>query len=256
MTLAWILLLGSAAIAGAVNSIAGGGTLLTFPVLMSVLGGTPDAAKIANMTSTIALVPGSVAAIWGYRDDFARAKFWAITFGIPSFVGGIIGALLLVWAPAEDFRRAIPWLLLLATLLFAFQPQMARWFGIGGHHERPTRTRIILLCFTQVLCGIYGGFFGAGNGILMLANLALAGLENIHEMNALKSLFAAVINGVAVVLFVWDGNVIWTYALPMAGAAIAGGYWGAKNAKKVPKERVRLAIIAVGTLSTILFFYR
>ena len=157
---------------GAVNSVAGGGTLLTFPALFSVLGGTAGASVIANATSTVALVPGSAAAMWGYRRGVKAVAHWAWLLIWPSLLGGLIGSLLVAELPPRTFEMLVPWLILTAALLFALQPSISRWLGIGRLPRQVSPRRAAGVALLQFLIAIYGGYFGAGIGILMLSGLA------------------------------------------------------------------------------------
>jgi uncharacterized protein len=240
----WLCL--SAFAAGAVNSVAGGGTLLSFPTLVWVLGGSAEAAVIANATSTVALLPGSLASMGGYRREFAGSGRWIRWLLLPSLLGGMVGSLLVITLDAESFRRLVPWLILTATLLFLFQPTIAKLTGIGQTHAEPTRGTMLGIVAFQFLVAVYGGYFGAGIGILMLSALSMMGIGDIHRMNALKSLFGTGINLLAAIVFVIGGQVNWQYALPMTGAAILGGYWGAHFARQLDKRLVRGLVIAIG----------
>lgn len=244
MTFFWLCL--AAFFAGAVNSVAGGGTLLTFPTLIWVLGGTPVAAVTANATSTVALLPGSVGSMWGYRREFAGTRRWVIWLLTPSFLGGMLGSWLLVVLPAEWFKLLIPWLILTATSLLAFQPLIARWTGVGKPHEQPTMLTVWGIVGFQFLVAVYGGYFGAGIGILMLSALSLIGVGDFHQMNALKSLFGSAINLVAAAIFIIGGQVNWRYAFPMAVAAVLGGFWGAAIARRLDRGLVRRFVVALG----------
>ncbi len=236
----WTLLTTAAWLAGAVNSIAGGGTLFTFSSLMLVLG--PIA---ANATSTTALLPGSLAASWGYRRELreSRAHLWRL--GPPSLIGGVIGSLLLARLPERVFSNLVPWLLFGATVLLLVQPWLSRRLG-AVPHEKPTPRTMAAIVFFQLLVGIYGGYFGAGIGILMLSSLAFVGIPNIHQMNAVKSVLAAMMNATTVVVFVLAGVIVWKYALVMAVAATIGGYLGARIARRLKVSVVRAIVVAVG----------
>ena len=252
MPLFWLCL--SAFAAGAVNSVAGGGTLLSFPTLVWVLGGTAEAAVIANATSTVALLPGSLASMGGYRREFVGTGRWIRWLMAPSLAGGMVGSLLLVMLDPESFRRLVPWLILTATLLFLLQPTIAQWTGIGQAHSEPTRGMMLGIVAFQFLVAVYGGYFGAGIGILMLSALSMMGIGDIHQMNALKSLFGTGINLLAAIVFVISNQVEWRYAAPMTVAAILGGYFGAHFARRLDKRVVRAMVIAIGfTLATYYF---
>jgi uncharacterized membrane protein YfcA len=247
----YILLCLSAVAAGAVNSIAGGGTLLTFPSLLTVVEPV-----VANATSTVALVPGSLASGWGYRREMQAARRWLVILIWPSLLGGAAGALLVTELDPEYFEALVPWLLLTAATLFLFQPAIARLTGIGKSHELPnSRMRFGIIAF-QFLVAVYGGYFGAGIGILMLSSLSLMGISDIHQMNALKCILGACINGVAVVVFIVEKKVDWPFALLMSVACIVGGYLGARFARRLNSNVVRWLVIVIGFGLAGHFFYR
>ena len=240
--------------AGAVNSVAGGGTLLTFPALIWILGPTAAASVAANATSTVALFPGSLAAIWGYRREMAEQARWIIPLLIPSVIGSLFGTWLVVTQPAKIFQDLVPWLILVASALFLLQPTISKWTGIGLPHAAPSRATMAGIVFFQLLVAVYGGYFGAGIGILMLSSLSLMGIGNIHQMNALKSVLASSINGMAVFIFILKGSVNWHYAVPMIGAGILGGFAGASVARRLDKNVIRWVVILIGFgLSTYYF---
>lgn len=243
-------LCGSAFAAGAVNALAGGGTLLTFPALMAA-GVSP---VVANGTSTAALVPGSLAGTWGYRRELAVSTAWTRLLLWPSLAGGLIGAALVVALPEHYFTRLIPWLILTATVLFLMQPVIARWTGIGQAHAEASRAGRTGLIAFQFLVALYGGYFGAGIGILMLSALSLMGLADVHRMNAVKTLLAALINGLAVAVFAASGAVNWRFAGLMAVAAALGGFAGAHYGRLIPREVVRWIVIAIGLALAVKYF--
>jgi uncharacterized protein len=236
----------TALIGGAVNSIAGGGTLITFPALLAAL--TPlygaGAGVLANATSTVALVPGSFAAAWGYRQKLSDARRWLALLIAPSLVGGVIGSLLLTRLNPAYFDALVPWLILVATLLLLIDSVRRRKPAPERTHH--SRHSIVGLIAFQLVVSIYGGYFGAGIGILMLASLAMMGIGDINRMNAVKTVLTVCINGVSVVIFLWQGDVLLEYALPMAAASILGGYVGARLALKVDPRRVRVFVILIG----------
>jgi len=224
-----------------VNSVAGGGTLLTFPTLLW-LGMDP---KVANATSTVALWPGSLGAAVGYRRELGTQKPLLRRLALPSLLGGGAGAALLLVTPSVVFERLVPWLILLATALFMAQEPIQRWL------KRPTagppsRARAAATLAGHFAVAVYGGYFGAGMGIMVLAVLGLLGVEDIHAANGLKMVLGALINGVAVVSFAAAGIVAWPQALVMAAAAIAGGWGGAAIARWVGRVWVRRAVVAIG----------
>jgi uncharacterized membrane protein YfcA len=244
---AYIFLACAAFAGGLINSVAGGGSFITFPAL--VFTGVPSI--IANASSTLALFPGSFASAWAYRDDFKRSEGFPFRpMLIVSLAGGIAGALLLLHTPQRTFDSVIPWLMLGGTLLFTFGPRISpvlqRMFHIGP---------ISLICI-QALVAIYGGYFGGAIGIMMLAAWSLFGLEDIHVMNANKTLLAGAMNGVAVVLFVVARKIWWPQTLVMLVAAVIGNYTGATTAKAVNPRYVRNAVTIISLAITIAFFLR
>jgi uncharacterized membrane protein YfcA len=248
------LLIGAAAFAaGVINSIAGGGTLISFPTMVW-LGRPPI---MANATNAVALWPGSLSAMFGYREDLGRVRRWLLLLMIPSVAGGAIGAVLLLHTSEKTFARLVPFLILGATLLLAAQELISRTLNlIAKAHETPTAGWVVFVFTFQLLVGLYGGYFGAGMGILMLAALGLIGLTDLHEMNGLKNLLAVCINGVAAIYFAISGAVLWVDAIVMALAAIAGGFAGAKLAKRLGRRFVRGAVVAIGLTMTIALFLK
>lgn len=245
-----LLVVAAAAVGGAINSIAGGGTLVTFPALVG-LGVTPI---VANATSTVALWPGALGSMWGYRAELAGARAWAVRFALPSVVGGLAGAILLLRTPADRFDQIVPFLVLGATLLFAIQkPLMTALRGrADGGATRADPTAVPPspgLIAAQFLIAVYGGYFGAGIGILMLATLGFMGFTNIHRMNGLKNWGGFCMNVVAAATFAAKGFVNWPVAIAMAAGALAGGYGGSRLAQRVPQQWVRRVVVAVGALA-------
>jgi uncharacterized membrane protein YfcA len=233
----------AAAGAGVVNALAGGGTLLTFPALTAIVP-----AVVANGTSTVALMPGSFASILGYRRELQKVRRWAAILCLPSIAGGLIGVELVIRFP-NYFDRLVPWLILIATMMFIAQPLVAR-IARTGHKPWPTWLALLV----QFLISIYGGYFGAGMGIVMLAVYAFMGMPDIHTMNAVKSVQAVVINVVAAIGFIRVNLVVWQYSLIMAVAAIIGGYYGAHYGRRLNRSVVRGIVIGIGlTLSAFYF---
>lgn len=247
-----IILCTSAFAAGVMNSVAGGGTLLTFPALMAVV-----APASANATSTVALLPGSFAGAWGYRKELAPARNFAIRMIPPSLVGGAIGALLLVSFPRR-FGELVPWLILTAATLFLIQQPISQYLrkrqeklGILPTDEvkfNPGKTsfKMAILIGFQFLVAVYGGYFGAGIGILMLTSLGFMGLQNIHHANAVKTLLASLINSISILIFMSGDLINWTYAIEMAVSAVIGGYCGANVARRLPPTYVRWTVVLIG----------
>jgi uncharacterized membrane protein YfcA len=237
-------LLAASAGAGVMNALAGGGTILTFPTL--VLLGVP--AIQANATSTVALLPGAAASMAGYRREVATHRAWLKTLFLPSLVGGAIGSVLLLKTPEKLFASLAPFLVLFATLLFILQIVLAKRGGDTETHapHGPTNARWGVATLAQLAVAIYGGYFGAGIGILMLVVLGFLGLTDIHAMNGLKNFFGITINLVAAAWFIWNGAVLWPIALVMVAGATVGGYAGARFARRIGKEKARAAVVVIG----------
>ncbi len=232
----------AAFVAGAINSVAGGGTLISFPTLIW-LG---LSSVTANATSTAAIWPGSLGGMAGYRKELRNTPPRMLALVLPSMIGGIAGALLLRWTPPAIFDRLVPFLILFATLLFMAQQPVQRRLqtaGVTGHESAKWLGGAMVF---QLLVALYGGYFGAGIGILMLAALSILGLTDIHEMNALKNFFAVCINGVAAVYFIAMKMVYWPDVMIMAVGAIAGGYGGAGIARRIGRTAVRRIVIGIG----------
>jgi uncharacterized membrane protein YfcA len=283
----------AAYIAGVMNALAGGGTILTFPALIWI-GLDP---VVANITSTIALLPGALSSFFGYRKEVIDSRKWIKLFFLPSFTGGLLGALLLLLTPAKFFAAIVPFLILFATVLFALQEPITRKMRGGSGAPKPLDTAettpvvsgsanqsvpspqnhlsdkqvsesqndigqdlqfyhvskkwLAGAVVVQFLVAVYGGYFGAGMGILMLATLGLLGLTDIHQMNGLKNLLGFSINSIAAASFIMSGNVKWSAAGIMAIASILGGYSGAKLARRFGRTFARRAVIAIGVIMTI-----
>lgn len=234
----------AATIGGALNSVAGGGSFLTLPALL--YGGITPVA--ANATSTLALWPGSVSSAFAYRHEFKTTG--ARLFGLlaASLAGGLIGALLLVRTSDTSFLSLLPWLMLLAAGTFTFGRRRP------AHDSAPHSLWMVL--GLQFAIAIYGGYFGGGMGVMMLATLSLAGMTDIHEMNGLKSLLGATINGVALVEFVFRHAIVWQPGLVMVAGSVLGGYAGASVARRVDRRKVRTLATVVAWVMTIYFFVR
>jgi len=242
------LLVVASLLAGALNAVAGGGSFLTFPAL--VLAGVPPV--IANATSTVALLPGTFASAWVYRRDIgaARGQLPMTAFVVVSLIGGAAGSILLLLTPEQLFAAIVPWLLLFGTLVFALGRPLTDALRRHAHVGVPA------LVVTQALIGIYGGYFGGGIGILMLAMLGLYGMTEIHAMNGVKTVLAGCMNIVAAAIFIVARAVWWREALIMLFAAIAGGWIGPVVARRVAPARLRLFVVGVGLVMTVWFFAR
>jgi uncharacterized membrane protein YfcA len=248
-----ILLFVAAVLAGAMNSVAGGGSFIAFPTL--IFTGVPPIP--ANATNTVALWPGAVASVGAYRHRLPRSARIMVPLVTISLIGGVLGAVLLLHTPQTTFMHLVSYLFAIATLLFAFGKRLTRRLShlvkSAGPPSWPTIAGIALL---QLLISVYGGFFGGGIGILMLAMLEMIRMEDIHAMNGLKALLAASINGAAVVTFILAGKVEWPQASLMIAGAIAGGYGGAHFAQKLDPRWIRAAVISVGTGMTLYFLWK
>jgi len=244
-----LLAFGAAFLAGAINSVAGGGTLVSFPALIWL--GLPS--TIANATSTVAIWPGSLGGMLGFRENLRGMERRMYALIAPSLVGGIAGAILLRLTPTSVFDRLVPLLILFATCLFMAQDAVQRILKIGPRSSEGSLAGALAF---QLVVGLYGGYFGAGLGIMMLAALSIIGLTDIHQMNGLKNLLALCINGVAALYFVWKGMVYWPDVIVMAIGAIAGGVGGAGIAKRLGRVAVRRVVIAVGLVMAVKLMLR
>ncbi|MBP1688472.1 MAG: hypothetical protein H6Q33_4615 [Deltaproteobacteria bacterium] len=238
-------------VAGAVNSVAGGGSLISFPALVAF--GQP--AILANATNTAALWPGSLSSALAYKRDTLIHRDLLITLLLPSVAGGLLGALVLVSTPPELFDRVVPFLVLFATLLFALRDPISRLTGSSAQgEERVTKGGRMGGFFFQLFVATYGGYFGAGIGILMLGSLSVMGLRDIHRMNGLKTILGMLINVIAFVFFAAKGLVVWPLALLMAAGAVSGGWVGARTAKRVDQRWIRRFVIVVGVVVSVWLF--
>lgn len=252
----------AAFIAGGINSVAGGGTLVSFPVLVAL--GLP--ALNANATNTVGIWPGSLGSIFGFRRELARVareESWLLWLLAPATAGGLGGAILLKVTPSSLFDWIIPWLILFATVLFIVQAPVRRRLEAAANVRRaagqpghPSGGWIAFAAIVQFIVGIYGGYFGAGISIMMLAVLGILGMTDILEMNALTSLLSAGINGIAGILFIVAGLIAWPYVAVMAVGSVLGGYGAAGVARKIGKATIRRFIIFVGITIAIAMFYR
>jgi hypothetical protein len=244
--------------AGVMNAMAGGGTILTFPSLVFL--GLPSIA--ANATSTVALLPASLTSLYGFRDDVRMYQGWLKRLFLPSLIGGAVGSVLLLRTPEKTFAFLAPLLILFATVLFMVQGLLARWTAAQktdpppAAQEDPSRGRWALTILLQLGVAIYGGYFGAGIGILMLALLGFLGLSNIHAANGIKNLLSFCINLVAAAYFIFKGAVVWPAALVIVGGGAVGGYAGARFAKRIGKEKARAAVVVIGLVVTAILFWQ
>jgi uncharacterized membrane protein YfcA len=247
-----LLMFAAAFFAGVVNSIAGGGTLLTFPVLIW-LGLDP---KVANATSTVALWPGLFGGLIGYRGEMRDSSQILIRLGAISLIGGGVGAWLLIATPSPVFARLVPFLILFATVLFMIQGPVNRWLRLPSEGGESMNAWWSFAIAVQFFSAVYGGYFGAGNGIWMLAVMGLLGMNDIHRANGIKNFLGICINCVAVISFSIAHLVAWPKALFMAVGALAGGYVGSRSAQRVGRTFIRRAIVAIGFAITIVLLWR
>ncbi len=247
------LLFGTAAIAGALNSIAGGGSFLSFPLLLFL--GIPSVQ--ANATNTVALWPGTLASTGAYRKSLNQNLLRAmLPLALSTLVGSLIGAWLLLHTRQRTFDKLVPWLLLFGTLLFSVRGKITKWAGVNHAGGKPSSKTVAWIALLQGLLGIYIGYFGAGVGIVMLPLLVLMGIDNIHSLSGVRTLVITCGNAVAVAVFISAHAVLWPIALVMTLGAILGGYAGAYFAQKMPPKTVGYLMIAIGFGMSAYFFWR
>lgn len=243
---------GAAFLAGAINSVAGGGTMISFPVLVA-LGLNP---VVANATNTVGIWPGSLGSIWGFRKELAQVNrriFWLL---MPALVGGLTGAMLLRVTPPETFEVMVPWLIFFATVLFMVQARVQQRLKSVEAAKHAGAKWLTVALVVQFGVAIYGGFFGAGMSIMALSVLGLLGMTDMFEMNATTNLLGCAINGTAGIFFICAGLVAWPYALAMTIGSLSGGYGAAGIARKIGKAAVRRFVIFVGLSITVTMFVR
>jgi uncharacterized membrane protein YfcA len=259
----WVGLAGFGA--AMMNAIAGGGTMLTFPALLAA--GLPPV--LANTTSTVALGVGMPGGVWAFRKHLPSVSGWIWPLGVASVLGGVAGGVLLLALPAGVFEALVPWLLLLATALFVLNEPLVAWLNrrqaaaavragvsataASGVPGEPTAPRAWGVAF-QLLVGLYGGYFGAGIGIMMLAGLSLLGLREINRLNALKALLALLVNSTSIVYFIARGQVDWPLAFWLMAGSIPGSIVGARLAQRIPARWVRRIAAAIGISIAVSFW--
>ncbi|GBG01033.1 UPF0721 transmembrane protein [Azospira sp. I13] len=258
MDLLTIFLVGGGAfLAGGMNAMAGGGTFFSFPALLAA--GVPPVT--ANASNTVALWPASLSSAWAYRRELLRHKSWVILLTVVALIGGLTGGLLLLATSNAAFAKLIPWLLLTATALFAFSGQVSKLVAwskarLGLKTDAEAGRKSVGGTLFQLAVSIYGGFFGAGQGILMLAALSIQGLEDMQELNAIKNWLSAINYTVSGLTFIIAGAISWPHTLLMLVTAMAGGYAGAALARRLPALWLRRLVVAVGTVLTIIYFVK
>lgn len=255
MTCLSVFLFFTAFVGSALNSVAGGGSFLALPALLFA-GVSP---VTANATTTMALWPGAVSSAIAYRRDIRLTGVRLVVLAGASLVGGLLGAIMLVRTSDTSFMRLLPWLMLAAAVTFTFGGRRKATEVAPPPSDRRApwwRREIVALAVMQLAIAIYGGYFGGGMGIMMLATLAIAGMTDIHEMNGLKSVLGAVINGVALVEFIASGSVAWAPGLVMVGGGVIGGYAGASVARHIARAHIRKFVVATAWIMTAYFFVR
>jgi uncharacterized protein len=235
-------------VAGALNSVAGGGTLVTYPALVFV-GLHP---VVANATSTLALWPGYVAATIGFRRELAGTRRLLVALAGPSLAGGIVGAILLLLTPNHTFALIAPFLILVAAVLLLWQDRHPP----RAHEERLSGRAWATLIAYQFAAAVYGGYFGAGLGFVLLVGYGMFGTSDFLRSSGLKNATTVLINGVALAYFVARGAVVWSDGLAMAAGAIAGGYGGATLARRVGARRIRRTVVAIGFVMAVALLVR
>jgi uncharacterized protein len=246
-----IFLFAAGALGGALNAVAGGGSFIAFPALLF----TGVGAVAANATNTLALWVGVTASGGAYRKHLNISKRVMVPLIATSVVGGLVGAMLLIRTPAQTFLRVLPWLMLGATLLFAFGKHLTGRISAGISHES-SNAAVAGASIFELLVAIYGGYFGGGIGIMNLAMLAAVGMTDMHAMNALKVVLGGVINGVATFTFIVTGALAWKQGIVMTLGALVGGYFAAHYAQRLPQSWIRAFVIIVGSAMTVYFFFR
>ena len=249
----WLWLTVAAFIAGVLNAVAGGGSFLLFPAMLSMRMLPVQ----ANATNTVALWPGQLTSIAAYRDDIRKNRRMAIVLGLAGLLGGTAGAVVLLNTPQMTFLHMVPWLLLIAASIFAASGPVSRWLErrklAAGLAPQPQR-RLPVFLSTIVVC-FYIGYFGAGAGFLMITLLSLFGYQDLNEINALKVVSTTMANGIAFVIFVFNGQVVWRYCLLAMITCAIGGYTSARFARMIPQSVLRGLVIFIGFSMAAWFFW-
>jgi uncharacterized membrane protein YfcA len=250
----WIWLAVAAFLAGVLNAVAGGGSFLSFPAML----GMKILPVQANASNTVALWPGQVTSIWAYRHDIGKNLRLAWPMGLAGLLGGTAGAVVLLNTPQRTFMRLVPWLLLVAALIFAASGPVSRWLQRrkGARAGQMHSPRLVPIFFCTIAVCFYVGYFGAGAGFLLITMLSLFGCEDLHEINALKVVSNTMANGVAFLIFVVDGQVVWRYCLLAMVTCAIGGYSSARFAKLVPQKILRGLVVGIGLTMAAWFFWR
>ena len=255
-----LALFGAGIAAGTINAVVGSGTLITFPTLLA-LGYPP---VLANVTNNVGLVPGVLSGVHGYRAELAGQRNRVRRLGSASLCGGLVGAILLLVLPADAFEAIVPVLICVALVMVVLQPRLARWVaarqqarpeqGPGGHGSGGRGAEAVggPVLWVLVFCtGVYGGYFGAAQGVLLIGLLGVAFDDTLQRVNAVKNVLAAVVNGVAAVVFIAFSHVAWGAAALLAVGSILGGQLGAHVGRQLPPWRLRVVIICVGVAALV-----
>jgi uncharacterized membrane protein YfcA len=242
-------------LAGVLNTIAGGGSFLSLPALLQVMAmqGGKVGSVSAQATNNVALWPGQLTSVYAYRSDLKNHAKRLLPLSIAAFVGGLSGAWLLLITPNKRFLVLLPWLLLFAAVMFSLSEPLGRWLAARSKAGAARSDFWLIVGMAVVSC--YVGYFGAGGGFLVMALFGLCGVTNIHEMNALKVVTAAVSIGIAVVWFIWNGRVVWSYCWQMAVLAAIGGYVAARFSKRINQTWMRRIVAAIGYVTAAYFFW-
>jgi uncharacterized membrane protein YfcA len=257
------LIFGSSIFAGLANAIAGGGTFFSFPALTA--GGLSS--LVANATNAVAVTPGHLLAAVTYREILGRSKTRLIILGVASALGAIAGAYLLTITSAATFAKLVPWLLLFATVSFAGGPYLQKAINAKKAPEKtaeqasdPEKEKSsgvsVKGSISYFLASIYGGYFGAGQGIVLMTILTLTGVSDVQEANALKNAIATIVSLIAVIVLAFKGFILWKYGIPMIIGATIGGLFGGKLAKRMNKQTLRAIVIVIGTVLTVSYFVK
>ena len=258
MSWSWLWLTIAAFIAGVLNAVAGGGSFLLFPAIL----GMKVLPVQANATNTVALWPGQLTSIAAYREDVRRNFKVAVPMAFAGLLGGTAGAIVLLHTPQTTFLQLVPWLLLIAAVIFALSGPVSRWLGHlklvrskipGEAVHRPSMVPVFL---GMVFVCFYIGYFGAGAGFLIITLLSLFGYQDLNEINALKVVATTMANGIAFVIFVFSGQVVWRYCLLAMVTCAVGGYTSANVARKVPQRLLRSIVVMIGLGMAAWFFWR
>ena len=242
-------------LAGALNTVAGGGSFLSLPALLSVMKGTGVGSVSAQATNNVALWPGQLTSVIAYRDKLSIHAKRLLPLSIASLIGGVIGALLLVITPSSRFIYLLPWLLLFAAIMFVLSEPLGRWLATRRSVDDGAARSDFWLIVGMIVVSAYVGYFGAGGGFLVMALFGLCGVTDIHEMNALKVVTAVLSIGVAVAVFIFSHKVVWSYCWQMAILAAIGGYIAARYSKRLNQKLMRRAVAFIGFITASYFFW-